>query len=208
MKLSREFTTSEKVLLVILALIIIGLVYYRFFYVRWQNDILEAHSQKTALQSDLNVAQIKERQLKKMKDELDEIGELTETSVMASYNNSKAEMELLNRILQSAQDYSIKFSNVTRDGDTIRRNFSLSFKAGSFKAAKQILQELSESGYRCLLGDVSYRTELSRLADNETADTVKRVDGVRYAVTITVNADATFYETMYGGTPDAGLPAA
>ena len=74
MKLNREFTVGEKILLVILALIIIGLAYYRFFYIPCQDSIMKAQSQRDALQNDLNVAQVKERQLKKMKEELDEIG--------------------------------------------------------------------------------------------------------------------------------------
>ncbi len=207
MKLSREFTTGEKILLVILALIIIALLYYRFFYVPCQNAITEAQSQKSALQSDLNVAQIKERQLRKMKEELDSIGELSETSSMPSYNNSKAELEELNAILESAKDYSIKFTGLKKDGDQIRRNFALTFVTDTRNEARDILTKLAGSEFRCLLGDLKYEQMLQRLGSDQTAKYVRGIDDERYAVTFRVTTTATYYETMYGGTPDAGLPA-
>ncbi len=207
MKLSREFTTGEKILLLILAIIILALVYYRFFYIPCQNAIMEARSQKTALQSDLNVAQIKERQLKKMKEELDSIGELSETSSMPSYNNSKAELEELNAILESAKDYSIKFTGLTKDGDQIRRNFALTFVTDTRNEARDILTKLAGSEFRCLLGDLQFDQQLQRLANDQTAKYVRSIDDVRYAVSFQVTTTATYYETMYDGTPDAGLPA-
>ena len=96
---------------------------------------------------------------------------------------------------------------MTKDGDQIRRNFSLSFETDSFAAAKQIIALLSKSEYRCLLGDMQYSVALRRLGENETARVTRTVDDVVYAETVNVTTMATFFETMYGGTPDAGLPA-
>ncbi len=205
--LSRDFTTKEKVMLLILCLLLVGLAYYRFLWVPCTDAVSTANSQRESLQTELLTAMAKEKQLKKMSDELDALGELQETSRMESYNNTKAELTMLNSILETANDYSISFSGVTKDGDQIRRNFSLSFETDSFAAAKQIIALLSKSEYRCLLGDMQYSVALRRLGENETARVTRTVDDVVYAETVNVTTMATFFETMYGGTPDAGLPA-
>ena len=205
--LSRDFTLKEKVLLLILCLVLVGLAYYRFVFVPCQDAISRANNTRDALQIELLGAMTKEAQLKKMKDELDSLGELRETSRMDSYNNAKAELSLLNSVLEAADEYAVSFASVTKDGDQIRRNFSLQFQTGSFAAAKQIVARLSESEYRCLLGDIQYSSTV-RVASEKEKTVGGYWDGeVYYFNVITVNTTATFFETMYGGTPDAGLPA-
>ncbi|MCR5295512.1 MAG: hypothetical protein K6E30_10155, partial [Lachnospiraceae bacterium] len=53
----------------------------------------------------------------------------------------------------------------------------------------EIISQLEESPYRCLLGDIS----CSLHEGDENAE-------------VSVSATATFYETLVGGTPDSGLP--
>ncbi len=205
--LSRDFSTKEKVMLLILCLLLVGLAYYRFLWVPCADAVESAHAQRDSLQIELQTALIKESQLKKMHNELDALGELQTASRMESYNNTKAELTVLNNVLEAANDYAISFSGVTKDGDQIRRNFSLSFETDSFAAAKRIIALLSESEYRCLIGDIQYNVTLRRLAENEKARVTRTVDNVAYAEIVNVTTVATFFETMYGGTPDAGLPA-
>lgn len=125
-----------------------------------------------------------------MKEELDEVSSGENVSIMGSYNSSKAEMEMLDDILKKADLYSIAFTDMTREGDQIRRNFTLQFTAASYTAAAQILRELACGEYRCLLGDVHCTAESQNILDGQVA----------------VSATATFYETMVGGKPDVGLP--
>ena len=205
--LSRDFTLREKILLIVFCLILLALAYYRFVYVPCSDAIANARADRDMYQTELLSAMTKEAQLRRMKTELDSLGELQETSRMDSYNNSKAELSLLNSVLEAADKYSVSFASVTRDGDQIRRNFSLQFTTGSFDAAKQIIACLSESEYRCLIGDMQYTKTLLRAEEGETFTGGQWIDGVYYFNVITVATTATFFETMYGGTPDAGLPA-
>ena len=205
--LSRDFTTKEKVLLLILGLILVALSWYRFILIPCREGVEAANAERDRYASELVVAQTKEAQLRKMQQELDNIGELNNASRMESYNNSKQELTLLNGILENALDYSINFSGVTRDGDQIRRNFTLTFQTGSFAAAQEIIRRLAGSEYRCLLGDMQYNAGLYRLGEKETALVEQKIDGVRYGVQYNMSTTATFFETLYGGTPDDGLPA-
>ena len=114
----------------------------------------------------------------------------TETDYMASYNNRKAEIHLLNDILKAANSYSISFGEVTRDGDQIRRDVNMQFTTGRYSAMEGILSRLANGPYRCLLKDVNCT---SAKGDVKNGD-------------IAVSVSMTFYETMVGSNDNAGLP--
>lgn len=189
--MSREFTMKERLLLLLLSLILVGLAYFQFVDRPVRAALTAAQEESQALSTELTAVEEKLARMRRMRDELEDVTGGGAASEMSSYNNSKAEIALLNDILSNTLQYAITFENVTRDGDQIRRNFSLQFTMDSYDGVESILSALNESHYRCLIGDV--RCSASR--DNNV------MEG-----NVTVNAVATFFETMVGGTPDAGLP--
>ena len=106
---------------------------------------------------------------------------------MPSYNSIEAETTFLNDVLTAADEYSISFSNPSRNGEQVRRNVSLRFTAGSYDTAQSILENLAAGEFRCLLGDLRY----SGSQDSAAA----------------VSVNLTFFETMAGGTMDRELSA-
>ena len=189
--LSRDFTTKEKLLLLLLSLILVGLAYYQFVDQPVRTAINNAHAERDSLSMELTAVQAKLVVMRRMRDEMEDITAGGTVSEMKSYNNSKAEIALLNDILRGTPQYSINFANVTRDGDQIRRNFTLTFTTESFDTVVRVLRQLEQSPYRCLIGDLKI--------------SAARGGSIRLG-TITVTATATFFETMVGGTADAGLP--
>lgn len=187
---SRDFTLREKILLLVLVLFLVGLAYYQFVDQPVRSAIESARMQENVLSEELSAIQMKIDKLENMKNELD--GILTSGTIgkMGSYNSSKDEMKMLNDILDAADKYSISFADVTRTGDQIRRNFSLQYITSDYDTAIGILSRLTNGEYRCLLSDVGCN--------------INRSDGFNEQVS--VNVTGTFYETMVGGTPDAGLP--
>jgi len=185
--MSRDFTRTEKILLVLLAVILVGLVYYRFVYVFVNDSVNSSNSEAQALQTEISAAEGRLTHLKSLQSEMDTMEEAGTMSYMPSYNNSKAEIAFLNDVLAATEKYSISFAEVTRSGDQIRRSFTLQYVTTSYKDAQTILEALCESRDRCLVGDIKCSIAESGMT--------------------TVNAAATFYETMVGGTADAGLPA-
>ncbi|MCR5825204.1 MAG: hypothetical protein K6G54_01430 [Oscillospiraceae bacterium] len=194
--LSRDFTLKEKVLLLILVLLLFGLGYYYFIDQPVRKEIARCEVEKANLQIELDQINIKLNTLETMREELETIEASGDTSEMKSYNASKEEIKLLNDVLSFTTQYSITFANVTRDGDQIRRNFSLQFSADDFQTLSTILEELSSSPMRCRVSDV----QCSRRSRYLYYGTEYNNDAY------SVSATATFYETMVGGTPDAGLP--
>lgn len=190
--LSRDFTLQEKLLMLVLALLLLGLGYYYMVDQPVRREIARCESEKAALQTELTALQSKLHTLETMKEELENIEASGDESVMMSYNASKDEIKLLNDVLARTNQYSVSFINVTRDKDQIRRNFTLTFVAYDYETMADILTELTESKLRCRIADIQCSRN-SRYTHTSEAPYV-------------VRATATFFETMVGGTPDAGLP--
>ncbi len=196
--LSRDFTTREKVLIVILAAILIVLAYYWLVDSPVRNGIAEAEAKQQSAETELTAVSAKIGQLQRMQAELDALGSEGRGAYMASYNNSAAEYAALNDILADTDEYAITFGELTREGDLVRRAFSIQFTTTGYEEAKRIITDLENSEYRCRIGDLNCAAE--QAYDTES-------DLRNWSGRIMVNATATFYETMVGGEPDEGLPA-
>lgn len=190
--LSRDFTLKEKILMIALVLMLMALGYYFLIDQPVRDGIASANADYEMYTEELNALQVKIARLDAMQQELDAMK--SDKTRMPSYNASRQEINFLNTVLADAQDYTVTFSSVTREGDQIRRSFTLQFTAADFAGARNLLNNLSGGELRCKLGDMSY-------AVNAAA-----ADGTQ-AASVTVSVSAVFYETMVDGTADAGLPA-
>ena len=184
--MSREFKNSEKLLLAFLAMILIGLFYYRFIDIPVRDAITSAEADNALIQSEMDMLEIRIMQLRGIRDNLTEMEESGELTYMPSYNSSKAEVAFLNEILADTIVYTITFADVSRIGNQIRRNFTLQFQTRNYDEARRVMARLSNGKYRCLVGDIRCSMDKDKA--------------------VTINTTATFYETMVGGTPDAALP--
>ena len=205
--LSRDFTFTEKILLLVLALILICLAYYQFVYVPVTTGIEEAHAERDALQIELIEVQAKAQNTLKMQRELESLS-LEDISLMPSYNNSEAAVASLNEVLSATWDYVVYPGVVTRNSDQIRRHFSIMFRTSDLDHAKNILEYIAINHDRCLIGDITYTegvepaiTQIQGTGENAREVVVRAAYNY-----VEVHTDVTFYETMVGGTPDLGLP--
>ena len=185
--MSRDFTLPEKILIIALVIILLGLVYYRFVDQTVRETIANNESEAKMLQTQMDAVEQRLARLNSIRSDMEKLEEEGNLSWMASYNNSKAEVAFLNDILADTINYSIAFADVTRSGDQIRRSFTLQYTAPDYAAARDIVLRLVSGENRCLVGDMQCRY------DSRTGY-------------VSLSAAATFYETMVGGTPDAGLP--
>lgn len=201
--LSRDFTKGERILMALLALILLGLLYYYIVDRPVRASLEKAAAAKEDITVELTAVNAKIQRMEEMKKELETIQSDPNASYMGSYNNSKEELAFLNGVLGGAAEYSISFSNVTRDGDQIRRNFSLNFVVPDYNSMESLMKQLGEGRLRCLINDISYSTVRHYYSAAEKKDLEVEID---YYERVTVNATATFFETMVGGTEDAGLP--
>ena len=160
-------------------------------YLPLERELESAGILRTELETQSSALQTRLAQLERMERELERIESGDHSSRMPSYNSSQEEIALLNSLWEDTERYSVSFAAVTREGDLVRRGFSLQFTTRSFARVREIVSRLSNSDYRCLLSGVRY-------AVNNGAERDARV---------IVTLEGTFYETMTGGEPDIALPS-
>ena len=188
--LNHDFTAMEKFLLVVLGLILFGAAYILFVHTPLTQAMSQAESRRMELQMELETMRTRLSRMEQMRRELERIETSgTPVSQMPAYNSSSEEIALLNGLFSATDRYSVQFAGVTRNGDLIRRGFSLQFATESFTRAREIITQLTGSPYRCLLNRLNYSI-------NTGAGSEGRV---------IVSVEGIFYETLVDGTPDIAL---
>ena len=150
--MSREFTKREKLLMLIMCILLIGILYFQFVYKPARESIKKYNTSDLSLQ--LQAEQLKAQNIRKMNSEMAS-NKATKAGVVASYNNVKNEIKALNDVFAGAQTFNMNFSEATKDGDAVRRNIDISFTAGSYTAAENILKKLYNCKYRCLIRTIN-----------------------------------------------------
>ena len=176
-----KLTARESLMLVFLVVLLIGVGYYMGFYTPLQNEMASIATQAAAIDSQITTSMAKVAKMDDMQAELDEIfarpaSEITE---IAPYDNKEVVLNQLYGILGRTQDYSLSFTDpdVQEDG-TVRRNISMNFHCESYADAKEVIRDLTDSQWRCLVSNLS-------IACDED-------DMMEYGVTVT--ATITFFE--------------
>lgn len=152
----RSLSAREWVLLGLLAVIALVSGYILLFYspmtIRRDNARGEAELSRTQIEA----AGVRVEEKRRMEQELEELfARESKPARMADYDNLQPVMLELNTILAGTEDYSLSFGTVDTANAIVRRTISISFSAGSYQAAKAVLQQLHDSSYRCMLDSLN-----------------------------------------------------
>ena len=155
--MTRAFSTREKVLLVILALRLIGVGYFKLL-LEPINESIDNYTQLASSEQDAmlqGTAQLV--QLRQMEQELEVIHESGDAVPLPAYDNAEGLLVELNHILAASTEYTLNFGTVDMlDGDYIvRRPLSLQFSAKNYAAARGILTALHDSANVNQISDLS-----------------------------------------------------
>ncbi len=146
------------ILLMLLLVILIGIGYYLGFYKPLQKELADIAAQSAEIDAQINASMAKVNSMDAMQAELDEIMARPEEEIteIAPYDNKKTVLTEMNAILARTNDRSLQFQNpdIKSDG-TVRRNISLSFACDNYEDAKGVIQDLTESRWRCLVSNLS-----------------------------------------------------
>lgn len=176
-----KLSLRETAMLVFLLVLIIGVSYYMFFYTPLQDELTAIAVQSSECDTAMTTSMSKIKKMDDMQAELDEIfarpaDEITE---IAPYDNKEVVLNQLYGILGRTSDYSLNFTDpqVQPDG-TVRRNISMSFHCDSYEAAKDVIRDLTDSQWRCLVSNLAISCD----------------DGDMMSNGVTVTATITFFE--------------
>ena len=189
--LNRAFTKREKVLLLVLVMILLGLVYYRFVRLPVQERIAAADT--TVLEQQMEIEQQKSAIIKQMQEDI-ENGQ-KEVNGIVAYDNLKAESAALNTIFAQATRFNFSFEQPVATDDAVRRTINISFTATNYQIARRIIQQVHDCAYRCLITDISVSADSDKMQQYANLENA----------TISGSMSVTFYETLNGATTTNGL---
>lgn len=154
--MKKSLSSREIILISLLVCLAIGAGYVLLWYTPLTQQKDDALEQVSKLDADLIVAQVKAEEVTRMQSELDNMEtEGSNARPIAKYDNLKPVMQELNTILAQTQDFSVTFGDVDTSSALVKRNITLSFQCEGYGAARDILQQLSNSKNRCMIEDLS-----------------------------------------------------
>lgn len=187
--LNRKFTLRETILILIAAILALGIFYYQVI-VKTYNEAKVIYN-VSSLEDELTVLTAKASRKKTMEDYISKHDDEVVGEV-AVYNNLANEIEALSSIFdEKVENVSITWNEPTVSNKTVRRNANITGSVSSYDQAKQILKEIANLKYRCIVTQVSMSTD--------SDSNLNRSDTVNLSMTVT------FYETTEGSTNTSGL---
>lgn len=153
--MKREFTTREKVLITMLAVLMISVGYFKLILTPINEKIAIYQDNMSQEQEEITQRLIVAADIKKMQTKIDEIMASGEAHAIPYYDNSTMLMLELHSILHNTDDYSLSFGNLTADEYMMLRPVSMSFKTNSYGEARQIIDALYASDNIMKITDVS-----------------------------------------------------
>lgn len=177
--MKRQFSLREQILMVILAILLIACVYYILVEKPVQDTLMDASQRQSEAESQMTIASAQIQKMHQMQTALEQLEQTAQADV-PDYDNAKNVVELLNRAMSVTNEYNLTFQPVTTDGSIARRTIQMNFRCDSYATAKQVLQTLLDSNYRCRITSMSVTGGGGDISQQQ----------------VTVNASVTFYEFL------------
>lgn len=176
--MKRQFSLRERILMVVLALLLLVCVYYVLVEKPVQDTLLDASQRRSEAESQLTVASAQLKRMNQMQSALDQLDQTAQADV-PDYDNAKNVMDLMNGAMAMTEEYNLTFQPVTVEGAIVSRGIQMSFRCDNYDTAKEVMQVLLDSNYRCRV----------------TAMSVTAAEGGNISrQEVTVEASVTFYE--------------
>lgn len=152
----RQLTPREWILLGVLGVLVLISGYLLLFYMPMTEERDRCIGEAEACRMETEAAQVRLDEKHRMERELEELfsAEVPPLSI-PDYDNLQPVMFELNSILAGTESYTLTFGTVDTSSSIIRRSISMTFNAVSYESARQVLQQLHDSGYRCMLDSVN-----------------------------------------------------
>jgi len=188
MKLSRQFTRRERVLLLILAVLLLFAVYFLGVHLPVTEALERARTESGAVSADVLVLEAKQQRMGQMQQELDAILSQPDAAEIPTYDNLQRVIDFLNTVLSPAEDYTLSFQGLQQSGDStvLRREMQLGYISPSYGAARAVLEQLQNCPFRCQLSGLS----MAPFAEEGRMDTAAVMTEGPVQVSLTV----TFFE--------------
>lgn len=184
--LSRKFTTREKILLLVLALVLLAEVYYLFVHQKVQRDKAEARSRIETATVSYEIESERAAKKRDMLEKIQKAGKDSSVHPLPDYDNSTDVVAYLNGVMASAEEYNLVFNAVEFSNYVALRSINMSYSCLGYPAVRDIVGQLENGPYYCEV------TGLSMSAENGISDITDK--------NVSVQMTAVFYEYVGAGT--------
>lgn len=155
----RGFSNRERALVLVLALLLAGGLYFLGVWAPTSEAISQARLEAIDYEILLNTEQNKSWELQSMREKLEEIGYGERALAMTpTYDNVSNVVPLLNSALETSLDYDLRFSPVQIENNFATREVQMTFTASNYRSAKAIISELAVGPYSCDIGTLRVET--------------------------------------------------
>ena len=186
----KKLTQREKILLVVLIVVIIGVCWYKFLYEPINDQIDKLHRNRDTEQTELSVLLPKIELKRQMQETVEEIKAQGNAERIPVYDNSKPLMVALNKVLSTAESYSINFGEASRDDYIFLHKILLTFTTGTYRQARQLIEKLTTETFVNQISNIKVVNSFrNRTIENEQGQTITRAES-----TATVTLTITFFE--------------
>lgn len=190
MKLTRQFTRREQVLLLILAALFLFAVYFLGVHLPVTEALERARTEYETVSANVAVLEAKQQRMDQMRQDLDVILSQPHVAEIPTYDNLQRLMDFLNTVLSPAEDYSLSFQEPRQSEDRaiLRREMQMNYVSPSYRAAREVLEQLQNCPFRCQLSVLSMAPFAG---DGQSNTDAALTDG-----TVQVSLTVTFFENV------------
>lgn len=155
--LAYSFSRREKVLLVILAILLIGVVWYTVVFRSANEQITAINAQISEVQNQTVADTAKIQQMDSMRQSIDSWkAQGGKGAVLPAYDNVQGVMLELNSVLSSTKSYSVSFDDLDRSGQGyVKRGVTMNFTTAGYDEARNVIAALESGAYPCSVDSVS-----------------------------------------------------
>lgn len=193
--LSYTFSKREKVLLLVLALILIGLVWYMLVWQGTTNEKMRIDAEIAEAEAQTLVANNKVAKLATMQDAIAAQKKAgAKPASLPEYDNTTALMAELNKILGSTKDYRLAFDDLDFSSEgVVARGVTITFGCDSIEAGRAVMTQLESGPFACTIDSATISS--TSTADNRTTNARIGVNTSRnISSPYAVGLHAVFYE--------------
>lgn len=183
----KKLSKREKILLIILVVVIIGVSWYKFIYEPTTNKIDTMTRNRDTEMSELTALQPKIKQKKDMQAAVEKIKAQDKVEKIPTYDNSKELMVALNKVMAAAKSYSVDFGAASKDDYIFLHKLLLTFTTDGYQQARQLIQKLTTETFVNQISNINVTNDFqTRNIVNAKGETVQRVtEETKVTLTIT-----------------------
>ena len=167
--MNRELTKREKVLLLIFAVLLIAVGYYKLLLEPINNQIESYRSLTQEEQMQMDTAQLQAVRMQQMEAEIAQAKAAGIERTIPDYDNSAVLLPQLYQIMDSTIEYAMDFDEITFEGNIAARPVQIEFETANYQKARRVIDKLCTTGYAMQIEDMTIQE--ARTTDKRSVHT-------------------------------------